>query len=114
VKAGLLSWSEQVSAHAAYIAAHAAALASPDGPSAPKRHGKRRSPESAECNREALLDALRDGRPHPFRDLRAALPDLSLQGIYYLVNALGAEGQITVNAERRMNHTYQLGQRRSP
>lgn len=103
----LLSWGAQIAAHAAYVEAHQIARAAEPAPRASVHRAALRTTESAKRNRQALLHALRDRQPHPFRDLRAALPGLSCQGIYYLVEALGADGLITVDESRR-NRTYQL------
>lgn len=110
MKAGLLSWSAQVAGHAAYVEARRIARAAPTPARSVTRRAGRRTTEAAERNRAALLHALQDRRPHPFRDLRDALPELSCQGVYYLVDALGAQGLITVVETRGTRRTYQLTQ----
>ncbi len=103
MKAGPLAWCAQVAAHAAYVEQRRR-LPLP----APVVGNRRRSPQAAERNRQCLLDALADGRKHPFSDLSAALPNLSPQGIYYLVEALKSEGRLDYTAINRTNRTYFL------
>lgn len=100
-----LSWVAQVAAHAAYVEAHRIEVA-PPAPRFP--NGKRRSTDGARKNREYLLHALRDGEPHRFVDLQAALPGLTRNGIYYLVAALEEEGLIARTRHERGNRRYQL------
>lgn len=106
----LLSWGAQVAAHAAFVEARHIPL--PPPASRPASHGKRRSPARAERHREALLHALRDGRRHPFTDLRAALPHMTDAGIYYLVATLKEEGQIDTATLHGPARAYFLNQPR--
>lgn len=101
-----LSWSAQIAAHAAYVEAHR--VVAPPTYQHASTGGKRRSPDAAQRNREALLQALRDRHMHPFADLRAALPNLSAQGIYYLVEALKTEGHLDYTAVSSTNRRYFL------
>jgi hypothetical protein len=102
---GLLSWAAQVGDHAAFVAARRITV---DTPASAGCTRKRRSPDGAARNRQAILTALRDGRPHRFVDLVTALPGLSRQGIYYLCDALKAEGRIDWVETSRTNRLYRL------
>lgn len=105
----LLSWGAQVAAHAAYVEAHPASLRDdPLRSRATKAGSGRRSTAQAEQNREALLHALRDGKHHPFADIRAALPHLTCAGIYYLIAALKDEGRIDTVALHGPSRAYFL------
>jgi hypothetical protein len=106
MSAGLLSWGAQVAGHAAYIEAHQVEVA--PAPSPRSANGKRRSTANAERNRSHLLHALADGKPRRYVDLRAALPNLTRNGIYYLIAALEAEGLIVKTGHERGNRRYQL------
>lgn len=101
-----LSWRAQLAAHAAYVEARRIEVAAPPAPRS--AYGRCRSPDAAQRNRDALLQALRDRHKHPFADLRAALPHLSSQGIYYLVEALKTEGHLDYTAVSRTNRRYFL------
>lgn len=102
---GLLTWGAQIAAHAAYVEAHRIEVAPP----APRStNGKRRSTANAVRNRDVLLHALRDGEPHPFADIVAALPGLTRNGIYYLIAALEEEGLVARTRHERGNHRYHL------
>jgi len=104
---GLLSWDVQMAGHAAFVEARR--VGAPVWSAGLEAcHRKRKSPESAERNRAALLHALGDGKPHRFADLRAALPGMSCQGIYYLLDALRAEGRIVFAQLDRRHRKYQL------
>ena len=102
MSAGLLSWPAQLAAHQRFIADHAAAAQATPKPGAP-RHG-------GIANRQKVLHALRDGAAHYFPDIAAALPHLSRQGAYYVIDALVAERLITATAETRTRRRYQLAQ----
>lgn len=105
MKPGLLSWSAQVGAHAAFVEAHRVV-------EAPLRanHPARQAPPSRRGreHRETLLHVLRDHRKHPFADLRAALPHLSSQGVHYLIEELKTEGRLDYTARSRTNRAYFL------
>lgn len=103
---GPLSWGAQIAAHAAYIEAHQVEVA--PAPAPRSANGKRRSTDNAERNRGYLLQALADGRPRRYVDLRAALPNLTRNGIYYLIAALEAEGLVVKTGHERGNRRYQL------
>ena len=102
-----LSWGAQIAAHAAYVEAHAIAIEAP-APRTQSASGKRRSTVIALRNRQTLLHALRDRKPHPFSDLVAALPGLTRNGIYYLVGTLEDEGLVARTRHDRGNRGYQL------
>lgn len=110
----LLSWGAQIAAHTAFVEAHRVVAPRPATVVLRTHPTQRRTTVAAQINRETLLHALRDGAAHPFADLRAALPSLSVQGVYYLVDALGAEGLITVTEPSRTRRAYQLTRSPSP
>lgn len=109
---GPFSWTAQLADHAAYVVARQAELAA--GPE-PIGRGRTRSGRRAKCTheaadhkREALLQALRDGRPHRFSEMRAALPESSCQGIAYLLETLAVDGRITITKLSLTRRAYQL------
>lgn len=101
MNAGLLTWSVQVSAHAAFVESRQ--IESPPA-LAPVGHIRRQGV----VNRQRILNALRDGKTHPFCDLCAALPGMSRQGIYWLCDQLKAEGHIDWTGGSRSRRLYQL------
>lgn len=106
MNAGPLSWSAQLAGHVAFVEAHRIEVAAPPPPRSDS--GKRRSTANAERNRDYLLHALADGKPHRFVDLRAALPGLTRNGIYSLVATLEAEGRVARIGSEHGNRRYQL------
>ena len=103
MRSPLLSWGAQVAAHAAYVEAH---HRTPPAPAPSGSESRRRGA----AHREQLLHALRDGKPHRFGDLAAALPGLSRQGAYWLCDRLKAEGRIDWTNTNRSNRLYRLTQ----
>jgi len=106
----LLSWGAQIAHHAAFVEHREAErkAVAPAGPGRGRGNRVRGQTDHGATHREALLHALRDGKPHRFADLRAALPGHSAQGIYYLVRALEAEGRIKTAPLNRTNRSYRL------
>lgn len=105
----LLSWAAQAAAHAAYVERlQAERPPAPTGPGRGCGPRVRGQTDRSLANRERLLHALRDGRPHRFADIQTALPGLSRQGIYYLCTQLKAEGRLDWTNANRSNRIYRL------